>query len=349
MRQFFLSLGVCFAVGCGNSAATVSTSSGPPAAARGSLLERASQKSKNDEGEIIALTLMFESVDDDGLAQLSEYPRLEKLELIECPRVLGAGLPHVAKLPRLASLKIHNTPVGDTELEALSQMSGLREVSLQRTRCTGAALAHLPATVESLHLGGRDLAPAQLANLNRFSRLKELSLKLHDVPLGDLPALKSLASVEVLDLTGLVVDDASLDRLEGLESLRILRFDATRITDRGLPPLAGLVRLEQLDLGGAHLTDSGVALLAPLVELRALALGGNVTDEALGYLTGLVELQQLDLRATRFTGTGARHLSGQKNLRELIVPSRRLTSEGRKALDDLKRDLPNCAVGFSGA
>ena len=96
-----------------------------------------------------------------------------------------------------------------------------------------------------------------------------------------------VVGVDLFDLFGRKVTDASLAHLTGLTALESLNLDGTQITDAGLVHLAGLMALERLWLDGTQVTDAGVAQLAGLTALEELHLHNTQVTVA-----GVMELEQ---------------------------------------------------------
>ncbi len=154
-------------------------------------------------------------------------------------------------------------------------------------------------------------------------------LDLSRKPFGDkdLPRLKWLGHVRVLDLSGTAVTDAGRTHLQPLSDLWYLGLSETAVTDAGLaqlkgsrgltclvlratkvtgPGLAGLTGLTMLDLGHSSVTDDGLARLKGCEGLWALFLDGTrVGDAGLARLKVLGKLSAVDLRGTKVTAKGA--------------------------------------------
>ena len=95
-----------------------------------------------------------------------------------------------------------------------------------------------------------------------------------------------VVGVDLFDLFGRKVTDASLAHLSGLTSLESLHLSRTQITDAGLAHLTGLTALEHLDLSYNEVADAGLVHLAGLTALEYLNLSRTqVTD------VGVAELQ----------------------------------------------------------
>jgi hypothetical protein len=74
----------------------------------------------------------------------------------------------------------------------------------------------------------------------------------------DVPLLRDLATLVVLDLSESRITDKGLIRLKGLTSLEHLDLRDTPVTDKGLQILKCLTTLRLLDLTDTKVTDTGV-------------------------------------------------------------------------------------------
>jgi hypothetical protein len=83
-----------------------------------------------------------------------------------------------------------------------------------------------------------------------------------------LSQIGKLVRLEALNIPGgLRVSDAGFSHLKSLTSLQSLELPRANLTDARLAQLAGLTRLQRLDLGSTPITDAG---LAHLKSLRVL-------------------------------------------------------------------------------
>jgi hypothetical protein len=87
----------------------------------------------------------------------------------------------------------------------------------------------------------------------------------------DVPLLRGLATLIVLDLSGSKVTDKGLVHLKELTSLEHLDLRDTPVTDKGLRTLKRLTALRLLDLTNTRVTDAGVKeLQKALPELEVV-------------------------------------------------------------------------------
>ena len=126
---------------------------------------------------------------------------------------------------------------------------------------------------------------------------------------ADMAHLKSLTSLQDLDLSDTEITDAGMAHLTRLTSLQDLNLSDTKITDAGMAHLTSLTELQCLNLSGTKITDAGLIHLKGLTKLRWLNLfDTKITDAGLAHLKGLTKLQWLSLYGTKITEVGGESL-----------------------------------------
>jgi hypothetical protein len=137
--------------------------------------------------------------DDEVLAQVVHFPRLERLEVART-RVTDAGLRHIRGLIHLTELDLCDTGVGDAGLVNLEALTSLKDLLLHGTSIGDEGLHHLRNLVklEWLVLSKTRVSDAGLSDLGNLRSLTQLSLeetRVTGVGLISLGGLKSLALV----------------------------------------------------------------------------------------------------------------------------------------------------------
>ena len=244
-------------------------------------------------------------------------------------------------LPALYELRLDRTAITDQAAESLALFAALGEVSLQGTRVTADGKALLgrrrPELAVELDFPWVDAAwadgessnetpwssstlpeDATVADLERLSAVRSLSLQHRTVDAETLVALRDLTNLESLDLADTSVDDVLLANLIGLPRLRVLRLSRTAISDDGLQHLAGLQALEHLDLDGTRVTGAGLQHLEGLTALRSIRLRETLLrDEHAAQLAALESLRKISATNTRLGDAGLRELERLPALRYL--------------------------------
>lgn len=80
---------------------------------------------------------------DAALEELSAFPELTSLHIINCPGITDAGLKHIAVLTKLRRLDLRGSSISDQGLDQLANLKELRELSLKRTAVSDDGLVHL--------------------------------------------------------------------------------------------------------------------------------------------------------------------------------------------------------------
>ena len=166
-------------------------------------------------------------------------------------------------------------------------------------------------------------------NVSLDSDAKEINLTLQQ--------LKSLTNLYGLDLSETSVTDAEMVHVRSLKSLESLNLGLTKITNLSLTYVKELDKLHVLDLNDTQITDEGLAQLRTLLNLEELNLENNpLNGPGLNYLEGLTKLKKLYLGTTRTTDPNLQSLEGMVNLQELYLDHTEITDEGLAHLRELR-------------
>lgn len=230
---------------------------------------------------------------------------LVSLTKLEIHYVRALDLAGLARLPRLAELRLRECPLGD--LDPVRSATGLVRLEASHAEVSDlTAVAELTALAE-LDVSNNpitDLAP--LAALHRLRRLDAA-----DTRIADLAALAELTALEELNVRSTQIE--SLVPLQGLPRLRSLNVGHTRVSD--LSPIAGHSAINCLDIA-----ETLVADLAPLADLQRLAelhLSRCPVDD-IDILGDLPLLQRVDAAECKIP-VYPRHLFAHPRLHELAL------------------------------
>ncbi len=138
---------------------------------------------------------------DNGLAQISELPRIRTLSLGNS-QVTDAGLAYLEGLTQLNDLYLDRTQITDAGLPRLQNFTQLRHLNLGGTHVTDSALAHLEGfgQLTGLNLSGTQITDAGLVHLRRLNQLQTLALMDTKVTDAGLVHLQGLNHLQYLDL-----------------------------------------------------------------------------------------------------------------------------------------------------
>lgn len=226
-----------------------------------------------------------------------------------------------ARLSRVSAINFQQCAVTDQAFAHLEDVSGLKELTLRRTRLTGKGLWILPGMTQleklvlcdinehvsegvkyigrverlrKLNLSGLPISDADLAAFENLTRLESVDLGTTPVNRG-LWAFSSCRKLRWLDLEGSYVADDGMRAVNGLTSLEELSLANTRITDQGLDGIPALQRLTWLALSRTPVTWKGLEKVAELTGLKVLYFGENCMTRrecsAMARMTGLQRIK----------------------------------------------------------
>lgn len=193
---------------------------------------------------------------DEGLEALADQQGLQALALLDTS---VERLTPLRELRGLRHLEVRQCPLRPGATEALSRLTELERLSLDRLGLSAVDLAPLAGltALEQLSLEGCHPGPAGLSFLRRLRRLRTLDLS-GGLSLADegLAPLATLEALEALSLAGRGgIRGEGLSALAGLQSLRRLDLSGTSLIHEHLRHLSGLRALEWLSLARTPLWD----------------------------------------------------------------------------------------------
>lgn len=248
-------------------------------------------------------------------------------------------LRHVGGQTSITELRLGNPQIGDHELAFLSELHRLQFIDFLPLAYAG-----------MVEPEGENTHRITAAGIRHFRRLPNLkTLRLSKSAFGDegLAILGEISTLEELTFDDPQVTDAGFEHLKYLKNLKVLSFNAPLVTDAGTEHLRSLTKLERLVIDEAKITDRGFESLRGLKKLRQLfvqTFAPGITDTAFENLAGLSELQELYVITHgdhAITDAGLLRLKGLSKLRALNVPSRGITDQGVKLL---QQAIPGCKI-----
>ena len=133
-------------VGCGGGAtspdsggATAQAADADPVAA---LEKLGARIERNEQGEVIGVSIAFRKFTDADLVQLKGFAELQSLDLTHT-QITDLGLVHLKGLTNLTSLVLAGTQVTDAGMVHLKGLTKLEGLTLMNTKITDAGLVHL--------------------------------------------------------------------------------------------------------------------------------------------------------------------------------------------------------------
>jgi hypothetical protein len=153
-----------------------------------------------------------------------------------------ASAAELAALPRLRTVDLSGTRVGERGLRAVTNVRQLVELLLNDTPIGNAALRELSGLqgLETLALSGTAVTDAGLREVARLKGLRALRLNSTAVSDDGLAALAPLERLEVLELKNTPLRGPGLSRLAALKGLQKLFLGGTAVADRDVRELQNL-------------------------------------------------------------------------------------------------------------
>ena len=246
---------------------------------------------------LTGIDLVGTNVVPEDLARLKGLSRLKALHLpgpiwnrnADGGKQLSRELGHLSGIHTLQKLTfsyhfLDTIRFKDEGLEAISELTDLRELVLRQTAVKGHALAP-------------------------FRRLESLDVTLSQFDDEGLSAIADLRTLRRLRLGDTFITDEGAAALADLSGLIELDLHGTNLSDPGLVNLRSLRGLRKLNLMGTGLTDVGLDYLQGLTAIEELNLyRTKISNAGLAKLHGLTSLREIDLRYTRVTQAGVERL-----------------------------------------
>jgi hypothetical protein len=159
---------------------------------------------------------------DDGMKQMAGWKNLRQLTfflVINPGKFTGAGVAHLAKLPKLENFGCGGSSFTDAGMAAVARLPHLTDLRIWHTPVTDAGVACLTnTTLRSLRLAPQFTPRITDAALPHIAAIKSLeSLNLGEMKLtwdAGLKHLKSLPKLKKLELELVVISDADLAKLK---------------------------------------------------------------------------------------------------------------------------------------
>src|SRR5262245_3114736 len=224
-------------------------------------------------------------------------------------------LKFLAELPRLQAVELFGEGILDKTMKRLVHACRLRDLHLDDTLCTTAAVSRLPAapSLEYFTLLGVTVNDANMPSLAKMTNLQSLNWCSFSRSKGNLRAvtdvglvhIAKLEKLEALYVNGADITDDGLRQLRGLKRLSGLALDSPHVTDAGMEHLAALTKLTFLNFRKLNVGDAGVQHLANLRELNFLCLDDSqITDVATVTIAKFPKLRTLHIARTAATDEG---------------------------------------------
>lgn len=226
--------------------------------------------------ELSQLDLTSTNLDGHGFAALRDCPKLRKLTVKNVIRMTPQGWEEISKLNQLESLDVSgNSSLSNTDVAKFVALTNLRELNLSTTTITDDAFKSLAEMerLEVLKIEGSTQLKGH--GLQAYTRTKPTLRELHatGTPLhaGGLKHIKSISSLEFLDISNSGLSDQPFADLKGASNLVHLKIGANVLSNAGLQTVLTLTKLKILDLERMQtINDQGLGILSKKSGLQTL-------------------------------------------------------------------------------
>ncbi|MCA9038844.1 MAG: leucine-rich repeat protein [Planctomycetaceae bacterium] len=254
------------------------------------------------------LKLSYVNVSGRGLRFLSAMPKLKSL-FLNSSQLGNDGLELICKLPELEHLHVSESLWNDEGASLLGNLSSLKYLSLRVDNINGSGLrkiAELPQ-LEIFSSGSSPLRDQHLQYLKNSKSIKQLLINHSQVTDAGLKLITEMQQLEHLKLTGVsTFTDNGLKDISKLKNLKRLNLSATNanrrsnlLTTTGIAHLTSIPELEHLRLPHYDIGDEVFEIAARLKNLRTLHIGRGFRHKlpplSRSQLEHLLALKNLDI------------------------------------------------------
>lgn len=295
------------------------------------------------------------NVSGAGLAAVSKFSNLTKLQMSGVSKVVSGEFPALAGLKLLNELEADFTQIGNDTLPVLAGLSQLKKLSLAGTKLEGAAASQLATltSLEELNFAETAVDDATIVALQALP-LKKLTLRRTRITNNALAAIGNHPTLEFLDIGETAVTGVGFAKAKFPE-LRVLIAARTSFGVDGVMNAKRFPKLEELWLYQAGLAlDNGSqwdkrADFKAFPSLKLLHVGNNqVSDVGISRLiVGAKHLESLYVNQLQgLTDRGLAEILKCKGLKLLDVSQSSVSSP---ALLALKEKMPDLVIVNGGS
>jgi Leucine-rich repeat (LRR) protein len=209
------------------------------------------------------------------LEQIIARTSIESLDIDEWDdRVPTTKLAELSAHKELKTLKLSYVPITDSELQNLSRLEGLEELSLWNTEVQGHGLrllSNLPKLRQMLITIDTRRVKPDLSGLSHLSQLERLQVFGYGFSSEDYFPITDCHSLRDVSISEGEINDALMTRLAKLPNLARINLSDSNMTDVGARALAQNQNLEDVVLAGA-ISRAAVAEFAKLPRLSAISI-----------------------------------------------------------------------------
>lgn len=209
-------------------------------------------------------------------SDLSYLPYLESLYI---NNAVAGELINLKGLSSLTELSVEGGSLNEQELSAISQLTGLKRLTLSNCGISSiASLSHMNQ-LEYLDLSGNTIR-----NLSVIANMQELEeLYLNNNAVTDLSSLATLTKLRILDVSYNSL--MSIDPIHSATALTHLNFSHNNVAQ--IQTLSSLLELVELNAGYNAISD--ISSISSSVDLEIL----NISNNSISDISSLSELEKI--------------------------------------------------------
>ena len=271
---------------------------------------------------------------DDKFNSISEYPLMNTLTSLNLSRnpVTGAVMPTILKIQNIKYLDISHTRIHNHEIQCVDSMPNLEDLNVANLcdatiipTFNGSGLKSISLSFGLLNSNilhsNTNLTCLKICKPDDLEHQDKFRIAMHDwdvkydclvyrpemLPatitrlcisncnVNDLSGLKNLVHLNVLDLSGNLIQNDTLSVLSVFKKLKQLSLHHNSITSHGIKHVLQLPELSCLDLSFNDIGNEGVKHLSQLESIGTLKMCGcNITD--ISCLLRLKKLRLVDVK-----------------------------------------------------
>jgi Leucine-rich repeat (LRR) protein len=174
---------------------------------------------------LTSLSLSEASLSSDGLAQLAELKRMQRLRLHSLRGIVGGSLSWISQLQGLQELEISGTALNNNDLESINKLSQLQNLLVWNASGSGDNLQieHLDGLASLRAIRTNEiLTPSALRDLSKIESIEYIGDDLTMISDTELVELANLPRLRSITLDSPLVTEKALDSLKRMKSLRYL-------------------------------------------------------------------------------------------------------------------------------
>lgn len=192
------------------------------------------------------------------LAAISQMSNLQRLEIVNAPRLTDVELQDVELPPSIEELILYKCPLGDKTIERWLSKSNLKILTL-RTRVSANIISGLAkqTRLEELHLNNAPLTDAHFDFLAKCENLTRLNLSSMPIRGELLHRIAHPERIQWLELYCTPLSDERLANLDRFKNLVYLDLSYCPITGEGFKGACPWAGLDYFRLYGCQFTEKG--------------------------------------------------------------------------------------------